>query len=103
MDIYRVVMKIYHKIPKNSDTGKNAVIILKFEQCGFIIQYWVQKKQTEWQTSQTLIILLEAVWCKPQHDKTNKTSVRPAKTQISLGICPVWSESDQSLRCALNG
>ena len=26
-------------------------------------------------------------------DKTNKMSVRPAKTQISLGIRPVWSES----------
>ena len=25
------------------------------------------------------------------HDKTNKISVRPAKTLISLGICPVWS------------
>ena len=33
-----------------------------------------------------------------QHDKTNKmTSVRPAKTRISLGIRPVWSES---LLCA---
>ena len=29
---------------------------------------------------------------EPRHDKTNKVSVRPAKTQISLGICPVWSE-----------
>ena len=29
----------------------------------------------------------------PQHDKTNKMSVRPAKTQISLGIRPAWSES----------
>ena len=27
-----------------------------------------------------------------RHDKTNKMSVLPAKTQISLGICPVWSE-----------
>ena len=27
------------------------------------------------------------------HDKTNKVTVRPAKTQISLGICPDWSES----------
>ena len=26
-------------------------------------------------------------------DKTNKVTVRPAKTQISLGIRPVWSES----------
>ena len=30
---------------------------------------------------------------EPQHDKTNKMSVRPAKTQISLGIHRVWSES----------
>ena len=34
---------------------------------------------------------------EPRHDKTNKTSVRPAKTQISLGIRPVWSGS---LLCA---
>ena len=44
---------------------------------------------------------------EPLYDKTNKMSVRPAKTQISLhpaktrislGIRPVWSES---LLCAL--
>ena len=29
-------------------------------------------------------------------DKTNKMTVRPAKTQISLGIRPVWSESSLS-------
>ena len=33
----------------------------------------------------------------PQHEKTNKVTVRPAKTQISLIICPAWSES---LLCA---
>ena len=27
------------------------------------------------------------------NDKTNKMTVRPAKTQISLGMHPVWSES----------
>ena len=27
-----------------------------------------------------------------RHDKTNKMAVRPAKTQISLGIRPVWSD-----------
>ena len=34
-------------------------------------------------------------WLKnePPHDKANKMTVRPAKTQISLGIRPVWSES----------
>ena len=30
---------------------------------------------------------------EPRNDKTNKMTVRPAKTQISLGIRPVWSES----------
>ena len=33
---------------------------------------------------------------EPLHDKTNKVTVRPAKTQISLGIRPVWSESSLS-------
>ena len=31
-----------------------------------------------------------------RHVKTNKMSVRPAKTQISLGIRLVWSESSLS-------
>ena len=35
-------------------------------------------------------------WFESRHDKTNKMSVRPAKTQISLGIRPVWSESSLS-------
>ena len=30
------------------------------------------------------------------HDKTNNVAVHPAKTQISLGIRPVWSESSLS-------
>ena len=29
---------------------------------------------------------------EPRHDKTNKITCPPAKTQISLGICLVWSE-----------
>ena len=33
---------------------------------------------------------------EPWYVKTNKVSVRPAKTQISLGIPPVWSESSLS-------
>ena len=32
----------------------------------------------------------DAATYEPRHDKTNKRSVRPAKTQISLGIRPVW-------------
>ena len=38
-------------------------------------------------------ILMHSFTFELQHDKTNKMRVRPAKTQISLGICPVWSES----------
>ena len=33
------------------------------------------------------------VTIEARHDKTNKVAVHPAKTQISLGIRPVWSES----------
>ena len=33
---------------------------------------------------------------EPPHDKTNNVVVRPAKTQINLGIHPVWSESSLS-------
>ena len=33
---------------------------------------------------------------EPPRDKTNRMTVRPAKTQISLGIRPVWSESSLS-------
>ena len=42
-------------------------------------------------TQVLLYLILESY--EPRHDKTNKISVHPAKTQISLGICPVWSGS----------
>ena len=32
-------------------------------------------------------------WLEPPHDKTKRMTMCPEKTQISLGICPVWSES----------
>ena len=37
------------------------------------------------------IVLIFAATYELRYDKTNKMTVRPAKTQISLGICPVWS------------
>ena len=37
--------------------------------------------------------ILRSKQCEPPRDKTNKVTMRPAKTQISLGIHPVWSES----------
>ena len=41
-------------------------------------------------------LLFRSVIFEPRHDKTNKMSVRPAKTQMSLGIRPVLSESSVS-------
>ena len=38
------------------------------------------------------IIVFSSTVFEPPRVKTNKTTMRPAKTQISLGICPVWSE-----------
>ena len=40
----------------------------------------------------SFFLVIETHHCKlivPRHDKTNKMSVRPAKTQIGLGIHPV--------------
>ena len=39
------------------------------------------------------MIAVEAFKSEPPHDKTNKMTAHPAKTQISLGIHPVRSES----------
>ena len=43
----------------------------------------------------TLSLTLRSI-NEPRNDKTNKMSVHPAKTQISLGVRPVWSESSLS-------
>ena len=50
---------------------------------------------TELKSESSLLLLTEII-NEPPRDKTIKVSVRPAKTQISLGIHPVWSESSLS-------
>ena len=37
------------------------------------------------------MVRLWQIGFEPPRDKTNKVNVRPAKTQISLGIQPIWS------------
>ena len=54
----------------------------------FLIILKIQLLQFEFNQYIRLMVLFE-----PRHDKTNKMAVHPAKTQISLGILPVWSES----------
>ena len=53
--------------------------------CQVFLSCVVHKK---WMIGSSICKLLN----EPPHDKTNKMSVRPTKTQISLGIRPVWSE-----------
>ena len=55
-------------------------------QC-FQNSYWLLRRY-DW--------LRNSMYCtqnEPRHDKTKNMCVRPAKTQISLGIRSVWSES----------
>ena len=40
-----------------------------------------------------LYTCLQPALYESSHDKTKKWHAHPVKTQISLGICPVWSES----------
>ena len=47
--------------------------------------------------AKNLFMWIVALRGEPPHDKTNKMTVHPAKTQISLGILPVWSESSLSV------
>ena len=52
----------------------------------------------QWQNNRkNIAVILDRT--EPRHDKTNKMSVRPAKTQTSLGIRPVWSESSMCVHC----
>ena len=55
------------------------------------------EKITSWNEGPCIYIIRGTF--EPPHDKTNKMSVRPAKAQISLAS----AQSNQSLRCELNG
>ena len=62
----------------------------------FFVHFWFDWNSPD-QFSRRLTIIIQRFQTdspnqsEPWHDKTNKMSVRPAKTQISLGIRPVWS------------
>ena len=71
--------------PKDRFSREEALIFLVF---GFLscLKSW---EDVEFDSIDSWSLPLN----EPRHDKTNKMSVRPAKTQISLGIRLVWSES----------
>ena len=62
----------------------------------FRIALWpiVGKELSSWHYACAVVYLPPSF--EPPHDKTNKMTVRTAKTQISLGIRPVWSVSSLS-------
>ena len=62
------------------------------------VSLWVRCKFTETLLCWSDNLRQQVKTFEPRHDKTIQMSVRPPKTQISLGIRPVWSESSL---CAL--
>ena len=53
----------------------------------------MEQSESLWTLSENILKILSEPW----HDKTNNVAVRSAKTQISLGIRPVRSESSLAL------
>ena len=47
--------------------------------------------------------LLGSLIYEPPHDETNKVTVRPVKTQLSLGMRPVWLESSLCVQWVATG
>ena len=72
-------------------TDLNVALETAFRSVNAEFRQIIQFLLLVWQPSNTYYFLLELF--EPPHDKTNKVAVRAAKTQISLGIRPVWSES----------
>ena len=67
------------RCPGWSESSLSTQVILFVLSCGGSYSSWFKS--------------LPRSTSEPRHDNTNKVTVRPAKTQISLGIRPVWSES----------
>ena len=63
-------------------------ILWLFNSTSVILSQWKMITWTVWNRT----LLLNKLIYEPPHDKTSKMTVHPAMTQISLGICPVWTE-----------
>ena len=62
---------------------------------GFLL-LWLILEGIVFSTWKKLENRLSCLSFEPRHDKTSKVALRRAKTQISLGIRPVWSKSSLS-------
>ena len=91
----------YHRVmsPKDADRMANSVDPDQTDPLCADLVYTVCPDLSVWKLRTVTVSLRKhqlVYWgwvIEPRHDKTNKMSVHPAKTQISLGIRPVWSES----------
>ena len=63
--------------------------------CVFLFKVWFIRKSFAkiWNSNYQICETCQNVKFEPPHDKTKKMTVHPVKTQTSLGIRPVWSES----------
>ena len=72
--------------------GEISKIITKYPLYMF---HWLNQlvHMASWQSKVLVVLPVHKMGStfEPPHDKTNKMTVSPAKTQISLGIHPVWS------------
>ena len=79
----------HRKIPFQVAGQTVTLLVLSWGGSNLYLQHW---KHPEWFKSFDDHLESYSVY-DPPHDKTNKMTVRPAKTQIRLGIRPVWSHS----------
>ena len=64
---------------------------ITFEQKRRLHCQFLWKRESVYQERTFFFMKAQKFSWEPPHDKTNKMTVRQAKTQISLGIRPVWS------------
>ena len=81
MEYFGVISPLYIYICQSYTTSSGFV-----ELVAVYLQNWLS------------VASIATVCCQyePPHDKINSVAVHLAKTQISLGIRPVWSESSPS-------
>ena len=83
----------------SSMMGLHFLPLLKYQEKTDVIEKYTWRKYS-CEHNVTLLVAFYTYVIKftyePPLGKTNKMDVRPAKTQISLGIRPVWSESSLS-------
>ena len=73
------------------DNANITVMLLFRGSCTIIIM--LSSVVGVWNMSKSLLWCVWDCLYEPRHDKTNKMAMRLAKTQNSLGMRPVWSES----------